>query len=486
MKKTVIYVRRSLNEMKQKTSIPYQINTCRDFAEKQGWIVHEVFNEGEKSARSSELEERKEIWRLMKEVKSGFIERIIVFKRDRISRRADQYMEFVELLRAHKVTMYFAGDNEPQMFDGVVGDFIELLFGAISEHEGNNITQRLIQSRIAKVREGEWGGGRPPKFYHIEEIKTDGEIEKKLMITNNNKEKIKDIYEFVANSDFKTVKEASVSLKGKRPSFKNIDLVEFIPKELHKGWMTATYEGIFIRSKAVNPRIKAVEEKLWNAANEKLIKMEDAFFEKEVITVNPKLEKVLFCSRCKNQLSSKQGYYFCPNHKLGLRISVELLDNQIIKAVHSRIGSHVAKNKAEIVAYITQELITPLEIACRENEKALENAQDMLQKMTSVCIANPSKYKTGEEKKKFLKSYVDGYKECFQKLKLTKIKLEENRERISLSLNKMLPVPTIHSLSNYKQKELLRFYIERIEVDTDLHVKIIYRTDMRMNREESK
>ncbi len=480
----MIYVRRSLNEMKQKTSIPYQINTCRDYAEKQGWIVHEVFNEGEKSARSSELEERKEIWRLMKEVKSGFIERIIVFKRDRISRRADQYMEFVELLRASKVTMYFAGDNEPQMFDGVVGDFIELLFGAISEHEGNNITQRLIQSRIAKVREGEWGGGRPPKFYHIEEIKTDDEMEKKLMLTMKNKEKIKEVYEFVANGNYKTAKEANIALKRKRASFKNIDLVEFIPKELHKGWMTATYEGISIRSKALNPRLKAVEEKLWDAANEKLKKMEDAFFEKEVITVNPKIEKILYCSHCKNQLGAKQGYYFCPNHKSGLRISVELLDNQIIKSVHSRIGSHVAKNKAEIIDYITEKLITPLEVACTENEKALEKAQDMLQEMTSVCIANPLKYKSAEGKRKFLKPYVDDYKESFQKLKLTKMKLEENRERISLSLKKMLPVPTIQSLSNYKQKELLRFYIERVEVDTDFRVKIIYRTDMRMKREE--
>lgn len=150
MRKTVIYVRRSLNEMKQKTSIPYQINTCRDYAEKHDWIVHEVFNEGEKSARSSELEERNEIWRLMNEIKSGFIERVIVFKRNRISRRADQYMEFVELLRTYKVSMHFAGDNEPQMFDGVVGDFIELLFGAISEYEGNNITHDSFNPVLLK------------------------------------------------------------------------------------------------------------------------------------------------------------------------------------------------------------------------------------------------------------------------------------------------------------------------------------------------
>ncbi|WP_252431206.1 recombinase family protein [Peribacillus butanolivorans] len=481
MKKTVIYVRRSLNEVKQKTSIDYQISTCREYAEKQDWLVHEVLNEGEKSARSTELEERKEIRRLMNEVRSGFIERIIVFKRDRISRRADQYMEFVELLRTHKVSMHFAGDNEPQMFDGVVGDFIELLFGAISEHEANNINQRLIESRVAKVREGEWGGGRPSKFYHIEEGGKDGKLEKKLMITIENKEIIKKIYEFVANGDFKTVKEANIALKRKWKFNRDLDLNEFIPKELHKGWMTATFEDIgFIRSKAVNNRLKAVKDDLWNAANEKLRNMENAFIDKEIFTEKPKLEEILFCRHCKSPLKAKamKGYYFCPNHTLGLRVSIKLLDNEIIKAVHSRITTHVAKNKNEIITYVTQELITPLEKEHSRNETALEDAQERLQKMTSVCIANPSKYITDDEKKKFLKAYVDEYKTCYKKLKSTKMELEENRERFKISLTKMLPFPTIQSLSNYKQKELLRFFIKRIEVNSDFRVGIEYRTDM--------
>jgi len=471
--------------MKQKTSIPYQINTCRDYAEKHGWIVHEVFNEGEKSARSSELEDREEIWRLMNEIRSGFIERVIVFKRDRISRRADQYMEFVELLRTHKVSMHFAGDNEPQMFDGVVGDFIELLFGAISEHEGNNITQRLIQSRIAKVREGEWGGGKPPKFYHIEEVKVEDEIEeklmveKKLMITEENKEIIKRIYEFVRDGNFKTVKEANKALARKGDVFKNINLMEFIPKELHKGWMTATFEGTVIRSKAVNPRIKAVEEDLWNDANEKLKKMKDVSIEKDIVAVNPKLEGILFCSHCKKLLVTKQSYYCCPNHKTGLRIPVNLLDNEIIKAVHSRMVTHVAENKNEIIAYVTKELITPLEKKVMECEANLKSSQEKLQQMTSVCIANRSKYSTEEEKKKFLKTYVDEYKKCYEKLKSTKMELEKNREKITMSLGEMLPIPTIQALSNYKQKELLRFFIKRIEVNTDYKIKIEYKTDMK-------
>ncbi|WP_242230396.1 recombinase family protein [Bacillus cereus group sp. BfR-BA-01491] len=484
MKKTVIYVRRSLSEKKQKTSISYQISTCKEYARKQGWIIHEVFNEGEVSARSSELEERKEMWRLMNEIRSGFIERVIVFKRDRISRRADQYMEFVELLRMHDVSMYFSSDNEPQMFDGVVGDFIELLFGAISEHEGNNITQRLIQARIAKVHAGEWSGGRRPKFYYFQEVKVDAEIgqekektEKKLMITEKNRKVIRDIYEYFVQGDFETIKVANKHLKQKGEIFEGIDLAEFIPKELHKGWVTANYEGVLIRSRKVNERLIAVDDALWNKANEKLKQMKDVFIQKEVVTVKPKLEGLLFCKICSKPVLVKNGYYYCSKHNQRLRIKVELLDDEIIKVVHSRMVTHVAEHKDEIIAYVTKELIMPLTEKVRQYEVNLENSQKKLQQVTSLRIENPSQYRTKEEE--ILKTYVDEYKKCYGQLKATRMKLEINCEKVKIALNKMLPTPTIQSLSNYKQKELLRFFIKRIVLNKDYKIEIEFKVDMK-------
>ncbi|WP_186327168.1 recombinase family protein [Bacillus cereus] len=481
MKKTVIYVRRSLSEKKQKTSISYQINTCKEYARKQGWMIHEVFNEGEVSARSSELEERKEMWRLMNEIRSGFIERVIVFKRDRISRRADQYIEFVELLRIHDVSMYFSSDNEPQMFDGVVGDFIELLFGAISEHEGNNITQRLIQARIAKVHVGEWSGGRKPKFYHFEEVQVEVEIgqekektEKKLAITEKSRKVIHDIYEYFVEGDFETIKVANQRLRQRGEIFEGIDLAEFIPKELHKGWVTANYEGVLIRSKKVNERLIAVDDALWSKANEKLKQMKDVFIQKEVVTVKPKLEGLLFCKICSKPVLVKNGYYHCSKHNQCLRIKVELLDNEIIKTVHSRMVTHVAERKDEITAYVTKELIMPLTERVRQYEIDLENSQKKLQQVTSLRIEKPSQHRTKEEE--ILKTYVDEYKKCYGQLKATRVKLEINCEKIKIALNKMLPIPTLQSLSNYKQKELIRFFVKRILLNKDYKIGIEFKS----------
>jgi DNA invertase Pin-like site-specific DNA recombinase len=476
--------------MKQKTSISFQISACKEYAKRQGWTIHQIFNEGEKSARSSELEEREMISKLMNEVKSGFIERIIVFKRDRISRRVDQYMEFIELLKNHNVTMHLAGDNEPQMFDGVVGDFIELLFGAISEYEGNNITQRLIQSRIAKVREGEWGGGRPPTFFYMEEIKKkgingkdeeEGEIQKKLMIKDEDKEKIKKIYEFVKNGNFESVAEANQALKKSGIiSKKNLDLSEFIPKELHKGWMTASFEGVHIKARKVNKRLKAVEADLWDAANEKLKQLNDFYIEKESVSINPKLEGILFCGHCSAALIVKRGHYLCPTNSSALKIKVETLDNEVLKEIQVRMTTHVAENKNEIISYFTKKLTHPLEEKVKKIEFHLQKAQKELQEITLKCISKPI---TEGERQKILQPFVNDYKKWYEEYKITKYKLAINREKLTFALRKMLPVPTIQSLSNYKQKELIRFFIKRIKLNTDKGNIIEFRRDM--SKEES-
>lgn len=495
MKKTVIYVRRSLSEKKQKTSISYQIDTCKEYAGKQGWIIHEVFNEGEVSARSSELEERKEMWRLMNEIRSGFIERVIVFKRDRISRRTDQYMEFVELLRMHDVSMYFSSDNEPQMFDGVVGDFIELLFGAISEHEGNNITKRLIQARIAKVHAGEWSGGRKPKFYHFEEVQAEAseeeekkKIEKRLMITEKNRQVICNIYEYFVQGSFETVKVANKRLRQKGELFKDIDLARFIPKELHKGWVTATYEGVFFRSKKVNERFRAVDDELWDKANAKLKQMSDVFIQKETAIIRPKLEGILFCKQCienkqytesegpSRPLVVKNGYYYCSINNQHLRVKVESIDREIIKELHSQMVTYVMENKKDIVDYVMKKRVSRIQNEVTQYESDLEKVKEELHRVTSLRVEAPLQF--GREEQERFKACIERYKNCYVQLKKKKVELESEREKVKIALNKMLPVPTIQSLSAYKQKELLRFFIKYIVLDKDYRAVIGFKLFM--------
>ena len=161
-----------------------------------------------------------------------------------------------------------------------------------------------------------------------------------------------------------------------------------------------------------------------------------------------------------------------------MKINVEHLDAEIMIAVQERINTHVKKHKQEIKEFFVQQLIAPLELESKKSEMNLQTAQVQLQKMTSRYLEIPIQSKK-EDMKQLLKPYVEDFQKCFQILKSTKMELEEKRERLTLLLNQTLPVPAIQSLSNYKLKELLAFFIKRIEVSKDYSAIIIFRNDMK-------
>ncbi|MEE6452650.1 recombinase family protein [Gottfriedia acidiceleris] len=491
MKKTVIYVRRSLNEDKQKSSIDYQIKACLDYARNQGWIVHQVFNEQTKSARSTEIEERKMLYQLITEIKSGIIERVIVFKRDRISRRTEQYIEFVEILRQHKVKMFFAGDNEPQMFEGIVGEFIELLLGAISEYEGNNIIQRLIVSRIAKIRAGGWGGGKPPKPYfmglesslEVKEKETDladsstdeDRKEKKIiMISQDDKEKIKLIYDEFLNEKFKSMSDANKHFK-KYKEIIGTDFSKFIARELHKGIVSGIYDGEVIRSEKVNKDLKAVDEKIWNTANEKLMKLKGTALKSVTEVIHPKLTNLLICSKCGEKLVVKDSFYVCNTNKGYVKIQIKLADQVILEKLTDRFYNHIAKNQQKIIQYAVNTLLKPRAVRIERLERNLKEVKERIQRKTVQLLQDPTE--SSDEKMTGLENLVKEYKTIYHQLKIEKEKHVKVLDNIKISLIDNLPLPKINALNNFQQKRLLEFFISKIVVNEKLKAEIFYKQD---------
>lgn len=497
MKKTVIYVRRSLKEDKQKSSLDYQIKACLDYARNQGWIVHQVFNEKTMSARSTEIEERKILYQLITEIKSGIIERVIVFKRDRISRRTEQYIEFVEILRNHQVKMYFAGDNEPQMFEGIVGEFIELLLGAISEYEGNNIIQRLTVSRIAKIRAGGWGGGKPPKPYFMglesslvvkeKELETadsstnekqlakeERKEKKVIMISDANKKKIKLIYLEFLNENFKSISDAKKYFK-ENPIIKGTDFSKFIARELHKGVVSGNYGGEVIRSDKVNSRLSAVDEKLWNAANEKLMKLKGTALKRVKEVINPKLTNLLFCSKCGKKLVEKDSFYVCNTDKGYVKIQIKHADQVILAKLTDRFYNHIAKNQQKVIQYAVNTLLKPNAVSIERLERDLIEVKISIERKTVQLLQEPTGSRV--EKTSGLENLVKEYKSLYHQLKSEKEKYVKVLDNVKISLIDNLPLPKINALNDFQQKRLLEFFISKIVVNEKLQAEIFYKQD---------
>jgi len=338
MKKTIIYLRQSLDTDKQPNSISMQKDMALEYVKRKDWIIHEIYNEGKRSARKTSIEERTVLRRLLSDVKENKISRIIVFKRDRLARNVRQYIEIYRLLKKHNVELHFTADNELPPFDGVASEFIEAIMAGMSEYEGNNIVKRLIYSKIPLMNEGYWQVGGIPFAY--ESIKQNGALDKgkssggKLVPIPEKVKLVKALYESVCSiphtiietEDFNTVckyiKQDKVFHQ-----LSNEQIWKIIVQPLHKGVMIQSLDREEYRAdNEVTQALRVLEnDDIWEKANEIFTKLKVPDYiskqlpqdEKIVIDPSPLLEGVLFCGICKKPLLPKKKVYKCENKECG-------------------------------------------------------------------------------------------------------------------------------------------------------------------------
>ncbi|WP_338368168.1 recombinase family protein, partial [Enterococcus faecium] len=136
-----------------------------EYARTKDWLIHEIYNEGKCSARKTSIDERPELTRLLSDIEKNKIQRVLVFKRDRLARNVQQYIEIYRLLKKYQVELHLTADNEPPSFEGAASEFIEAILAGMSEYEGNNIVNRLKYSKISLIRQGYWQAGSFPYAY---------------------------------------------------------------------------------------------------------------------------------------------------------------------------------------------------------------------------------------------------------------------------------------------------------------------------------
>jgi site-specific DNA recombinase len=150
--KNVIYMRQSLGLDKQKHSLDMQRTTCLEFATEVSTVIDEIYNEGICSAAKTSIEERPVLNKLLKDAEKGMIDKLFIFKRDRLARNIQQYLSIIKQLQKSKVEVFFTADQEPGIFKGPTGEFIEAILAGLAEQEARNIKKRLILSRKQLAR----------------------------------------------------------------------------------------------------------------------------------------------------------------------------------------------------------------------------------------------------------------------------------------------------------------------------------------------
>lgn len=162
--RVAIYVRVSTDEQaKEGFSIPAQRERLRAFCESQGWeIVQEYIEEG----WSAKDLDRPQMQRLLKDIKKGNIDIVLVYRLDRLTRSVlDLYL----LLQTfEKYNVAFRSATEVYDTSTAMGRLFITLVAALAQWERENLAERVKFGIEQMIDEGKKPGGHSPYGYKFD------------------------------------------------------------------------------------------------------------------------------------------------------------------------------------------------------------------------------------------------------------------------------------------------------------------------------
>lgn len=185
MKKTALYIRVSTDAQREEGySIEAQKEMLEAFSKSKRIGNYEFFIDGGFSGSNLD---RPEMQRLIKECKENLIERVIVYKLDRLSRSQRDTLYLIEdVFNPNGVD--FVSMNESMDTATPLGRLMLGILSAFAQLERENIKERTKMGMTERIKAGYWpGGGRIPFGY-------DYDSEKGILVPNKDAETVKLIY----------------------------------------------------------------------------------------------------------------------------------------------------------------------------------------------------------------------------------------------------------------------------------------------------
>ncbi len=149
----VAYCRVSTSDQNVET----QLSCVQKFCESRGWELGEVYTD---IGISGAKEQRPALDKLKKDVSSGLVKAVLVYKFDRMARNVQHLLECLELFRRNDVD--FCSVSEGIDTSTSVGKMVFTFLGAVAEFERTLIRERVIAGVQRAKAEGVHCG-RPRK-----------------------------------------------------------------------------------------------------------------------------------------------------------------------------------------------------------------------------------------------------------------------------------------------------------------------------------
>lgn len=159
--RVALYVRVSTQEQaKEGYSIGEQIDRLKKYAEAHGWIIVKIYTD---AGHSGANQERPALQDLIEDVKAGKIDKVAVYKLDRLSRSQKDTLELIEdVFLANNCdfeSMTERFDTSTSFGRAMVG-----ILAVFAQLEREQIKERMSMGIEARMKKGKWRGGKSVPF----------------------------------------------------------------------------------------------------------------------------------------------------------------------------------------------------------------------------------------------------------------------------------------------------------------------------------
>ena len=170
-----LYPRVSGHEQEDNYSIPEQIDRMQKYCDSRDWMVYKIYTD---SGYTGSNMERPGLQDLIKDVESGKLDMVLVYKLDRLSRSQKDTLYLIEdVFDEHGVGFTSMTEN----FDTSTpfGKAILGVLAVFAQLEREKIKERTMMGKDSRAQEGKWHGGRwiPIGYEYIDGLLVQNEYE---------------------------------------------------------------------------------------------------------------------------------------------------------------------------------------------------------------------------------------------------------------------------------------------------------------------
>lgn len=311
--KVAIYVRVSTKEQAMEGySIGEQTDRLKKFCEAHGWTIVKIYTD---AGHSGANQDRPALQEMIEDIEAGRIDKVLVYKLDRLSRSQKDTLELIEDVFLKNDTD-FESMSEKLDTSTAHGRAMVGILAAFAQLEREMITERMSMGMAARIKEGKWRGGSQVPFGYDYEPALE-----KLVINEYESMIVKHLFEAFADGESlysiaEEMRETGHTLHNGKVDKRNLRYI--LRNKTYCGYQRHLDEWIKCKHDAI------VEEetfnKVQNILDENKRRFEESGYKTGIKAISTCLGGLLYCAQCgakygKIQTGAKKyGYhmnYYC-------------------------------------------------------------------------------------------------------------------------------------------------------------------------------